>query len=178
MKRLGLLRHAKSDWGDMTKRDFDRGLNDRGRKGAALMGAHIRESGATWDHILASAAERVKRTLDAAGLGVDISFRERAYLADSQQLMALLREMPDAHDAVLVAGHNPGMQELALDLVECETDDPLYNKIMQKYPTAAYAVLELDIASWADIAPQCGQLKHFARPRDLDPELGPESGSQ
>ena len=174
MKRLGLLRHAKSDWDDMSKRDFDRGLNDRGRKGAALMGAHIRESGAKWDHILASAAERVKRTLEAAGLGVEITFRERAYLADSPQLMALLREMPDDHDAVLLASHNPGMQELALDLVECETDNPLYDEIMEKYPTAAYAVLELDIDSWADLAPKCGRLVHFARPRDLDPELGPE----
>lgn len=174
MKRLGLLRHAKSDWDDMSKRDFDRGLNDRGRKGAKLMGEHIRSSGAKWDHILASPAERVKRTLASADLVTEITFRERAYLADSPQLMALLREMPDTHDAILVAAHNPGLQELALDLVPPEAEGELYDEIMQKYPTASYAVLELDIESWADVAPGCGKLTHFARPRDLDPELGPE----
>ena len=175
MKRLGLLRHAKSDWDDMSKRDFDRGLNDRGRKGAALMGGHIKASGAKWDHILASPAERVKRTLEAADLGLEITFRERAYPADSPTLMALLREMPDEHDAILLASHNPGMQELALDLVPVEGENDLYNEVMLKYPTASYAVLELDIDSWADLDAGCGKLTHFARPRDLDPELGPDS---
>ncbi len=60
MKRLGLLRHAKSDWDDLSLRDFDRGLNKRGRKGAALMGAHIRDSGVNGTWSLASPAERVQ----------------------------------------------------------------------------------------------------------------------
>ena len=83
MKTLGLLRHAKSDWDDVSLRDFDRGLNDRGRRGAALMGAHIREHGVSFDLLLASPAERVKRTLDAARLQVPIHWDERVYLADS-----------------------------------------------------------------------------------------------
>ncbi len=66
MKTLGLLRHAKSDWDDIAKRDFDRGLNGRGRRGAALMGAHVTAHGVTWDRIIASPAERVKQTLAAA----------------------------------------------------------------------------------------------------------------
>ena len=83
VKILGLLRHAKSDWGDSDKRDFDRGLNVRGRKGAALMGAHIREYGVRWDMLLASPAERVRRTLEAAELGKRVDFDERLYLADT-----------------------------------------------------------------------------------------------
>ena len=59
MKTLGLLRHAKSDWSDADKRDFDRGLNARGRKGAALMGAHVRAHPVNWGLLLASPAERV-----------------------------------------------------------------------------------------------------------------------
>ena len=65
MKILALLRHAKSDWDDISKRDFDRGLNARGRKGAALIGEHMRDHGIKWDVVVASPAERVKRTVEA-----------------------------------------------------------------------------------------------------------------
>ena len=61
MKRLGLLRHAKSDWDDIGQRDFDRGLNDRGRKGARLIGEHIAAHGVPFDLVLASPAERAGR---------------------------------------------------------------------------------------------------------------------
>ena len=173
MKRLGLLRHAKSDWDDMSLRDFDRGLNARGRKGAELMGAHIREQGGAWDLVVASPAERVKLTLESSGLDIPIRFEEAAYLADSQTLMQLLSACADENAAVLMVGHNPGMQELALDLVSPENEDDLFNEVMTKYPTAAFAMLELDIGRWADLKNGCGRLVHFARPRDLDPELGP-----
>src|SRR6187200_2312075 len=82
MKTLGLLRHAKSDWDDMSLRDYDRGLNDRGRRGAAIMGGHIRAHGVSWDLLLASPAERVKRTLDATRLKLPTRWDERVYLAD------------------------------------------------------------------------------------------------
>ncbi|RJY08276.1 SixA phosphatase family protein [Aurantiacibacter aquimixticola] len=174
MKRLGLLRHAKSDWDDMSLRDYDRGLNDRGRKGAALMGKHVREYGAKFDVALASPAQRVKRTLEASELDLDIRFDERAYLADASTLMTLLRAVDGHPEAVLLVGHNPGLQELALELVPAERENDLFGEVMQKYPTAAFAVFELDIDSWDDLAPGCGSLVHFARPRDLDPALGPE----
>lgn len=174
MKRLGLLRHAKSDWDDLSLRDFDRGLNDRGRKGAWLMGQHIRDHGAKWDLIVASPAERVKRTLEASELDIPVAFEEDAYLADSSTLMALVRDGGGDSNAVLLAAHNPGLQELALDLVPPDGEDSLFDEVMRKYPTAAFAVFELDIDSWEDLAKGCGKLVHFARPRDLDPELGPE----
>lgn len=174
MKRLGLLRHAKSDWDDMNLRDFDRGLNARGRKGARLMGDHIREQGGTWDSALASPAERVKLTLEASGLNLPVQFEESAYLADAGTLIQLLSAFDDSADAVLLLGHNPGLQEVALELVAPDAEDELFHEVLQKYPTAAFAVLELDIDSWRDIEPGCGRIVHFARPRDLDPELGPQ----
>ncbi len=174
MKRLGLLRHAKSDWDDMSLRDFDRGLNARGRKGAALMGEHIRQQGGKWQLAVASPAERVKLTLAATGLDIPVRFEETAYLADSPTLIQLLTSCDDEVDAVLMVGHNPGMQELALDLVAADAENDLYSEVLQKYPTAAFAMLELDIDSWTDLSPGCGRLTHFARPRDLDPELGPQ----
>lgn len=174
MKTLGLLRHAKSDTDDLALRDFDRGLNDRGRRGAAVMGGHIRAHGIAWDTLLASPAERVKRTLDATRLQVPVTWDEHLYLADSDALIEVLRSLEGDPAAVLIAGHNPGLQELIFDLVAPEREDALFASAAEKFPTATFAVLQLAIDRWADCAPGCGTLVHLARPRDLDPELGPE----
>ena len=173
MKRLGLFRHAKSDWDDMSLRDFDRGLNARGRKGAALMGSHIKDHGGAWDLVLASPAQRIKLTLEECAFAAPIAFDEHAYLADSATLMGLLQQLDGDPAAVLLAAHNPGLQELALELVAPENEDELFTEVLAKYPTAAFAVLELAITDWADCRAGCGKIVHFARPRDLDPELGP-----
>lgn len=174
MKLLGLLRHAKSDWEDLSLRDFDRGLNDRGRRGAVAMGDHIREHGVAWDLLLASPAERVKRTLDAARLPIPVTWEERIYLAGSDALIELLRRIEGDPATVLLAGHNPGLQELVFDLVAPENENALFSEVAEKYPTATFAVLELAIERWNDCEPGCGTLVYLARPRDLDPELGPE----
>jgi phosphohistidine phosphatase len=174
MKTLGLLRHAKSDMDDLSLRDFDRGLNDRGRRGAAIMGGHIRAHGVAWDKLLASPAERVKRTLEAARLHVPVTWDEHIYLADSDALLEALRGLEGDPAAVLIVGHNPGLQELIFDLVAPEHENALFGEVAEKYPTAAFAVLELAIERWADCAPGCGELVHLTRPRDLDPELGPK----
>lgn len=174
MKTLGLLRHAKSDWDDVALRDFDRGLNDRGRRGAAVMGGHIREYGVAFDLVIASPAERVKRTLEATRLQLPVRWEEHVYLADSDALIELLRALEGNPEAVLLVGHNPGLQELVFDLVAPEHENDLFGAVAEKYPTATFAVLELAIERWADCVPGCGTLVHLARPRDLDPELGPE----
>lgn len=175
MKLLGLLRHAKSDWDDLSLSDFNRGLNGRGRKGAALMGGHIRKHGVPWDRILASPANRVKLTLSSSGLDVPTDFDNDAYLADSATLMRLLREHGGDAQSMLLVAHNPGLQELAMDLVAPEDENGLFSEVMTKYPTASFAVFELDIDNWEHCDRGCGRLVHFARPRDLDPELGPEN---
>jgi phosphohistidine phosphatase len=178
LKILGILRHAKSDWDDINLRDFDRGLNRRGRQGAALMGEHIRGYGVAWQHVLASPAVRVRLTLEAAGIdgGPDgaIDWRDRAYLASSSTLIELLRQIEGDPANVLLSGHNPGLQELIFDLVPPEAENRLFDEAAKKLPTATFAVLELEIDDWSKLAIGCGVLVHFTRPRDLDPELGPE----
>lgn len=154
-------------------RDFDRGLNDRGRRGAGLIGRHIREHGAAWGKLLASPAERVKRTLEAAELGIEARYDSRIYLADVETLLDVLRGAGDAH-AVLLAGHNPGLQDVLLALVAPANENALFDEATVKFPTATFAVLELAIEDWSALANDCGRLVHFARPRDLDPSLGPE----
>jgi phosphohistidine phosphatase len=172
VKTLGLLRHAKSDWGPSDKRDFDRGLNARGRRGAALMGTHVRQEGAAWDRLIASPARRVQLTLESAAIGPAPEWDERLYLASTDTIYEVLRGA--SGDAVLIAGHNPGLGDMVLDLVAPSRENALFDQAKVKFPTAAFAMIELAIDDWADLRPECGAMVHFKRPRDLDPDLGPE----
>lgn len=171
MKKLGLLRHAKSDWGQSDKRDYDRGLNARGRRGAALIGTHIREYGITWDRLIASPAQRVQLTLEAAELGLEPEWNKDLYLASTDTIYDVLRATNG--DAVLIAGHNPGLGDMVLDLVAPARENIHFDEAKAKFPTAAFAVIELPIDEWEELRPECGEIVHFKRPRDLDPELGP-----
>lgn len=179
MKTLGLFRHAKSDWDDPRARDFDRPLNGRGRKGAALMGPHIIANGPRWSRILASPAVRVTQTIElgmqAAHVNAPVRWDRRIYLATSPSLIDLLREQEGDPDTILLVGHNPGLEDVIFDLVPGDGSCPMRDVVEEKFPTAAYAVLELDIASWADLEDGTGRLVHLMRPRDLDPELGPQN---
>lgn len=178
MKTLGLFRHAKSDWHDPRARDFDRPLNGRGRKGAAVMGRHVREHGIAWDRVLASPAIRCAETIEiasqAAKAPIAINWDRRIYLASSATLADLLRELDGDPGAVLMVGHNPGLEDLIFDLVPDDGTSPLRDLVEEKFPTATYAVLELDIDRWEDLTDNCAKLVHLTRPRDLDPALGPE----
>lgn len=173
MKRLGLLRHAKSDWGDFGLRDFDRGLNDRGRRGAALIGRHIAKARIEWDAIIASPAERVRRTLEASGLRLAPRFDQRAYLAGPGTLIDLLREVEGDPASVVLVAHNPGLQQLLIRLIAPAEENELFARAAEKFPTGAFALLELAIDRWTDLSEGCGRLVDFTRPRDLDPALGP-----
>lgn len=174
MKILGLLRHAKSDWGQSDKRDFDRGLNDRGHRGAQVIGDHILDHGVKWDLLLASPAERVKLTLADALPDLEPVWDERLYLAGTDTICDVIREHGGDAKTILVSGHNPGLGDMVFEMVSPKNENALFDEAKVKFPTAAYAVFELAIDDWADLREGCGKLVHFARPRDLDPELGPE----
>ncbi|WP_108791551.1 histidine phosphatase family protein [Erythrobacter sp. Alg231-14] len=180
MKILGLFRHAKSEWDDLAKRDFDRGLNDRGLRGAQLMGNHIRSHGIQWDRVIASPAVRVKETLQDALPNITPTYEDKLYLASADTIVEAAQahcEMPDGSgeaDAILMSGHNPGLQEVVLELVSPSHENDLFKEACVKFPTATFAVLECNVESWADMRNHCAKLVHFARPRDLDPGLGPE----
>ncbi len=178
MKLLGLFRHAKSDWGDPRARDFDRDLNERGRKGAEIMGRHVRDHGVRWQRVLSSPAVRCTETIEiameAAGRSLPVEWDRRIYLASSATLADLLREQSGDAASLLMVGHNPGLEDLIFDLVPDDGASPLRDLVEVKFPTAAFAVLELAIDRWADLVEGCGKLVHLTRPRDLDPALGPE----
>ena len=138
------------------------------------MGEHIRNHGIKWDVIIASPAVRNRDTMEAAMPDADISYDERIYLASSDTILETVADHAGEAKSVLVSGHNPGMQEVLLDLVSHEHETKLFFEAARKFPTASYAVLELDIDDWSKIKPGCARLVYFARPRDLDPDLGPQ----
>lgn len=178
MKILGLFRHAKSDWQDPRARDFDRPLNERGRKGAAIMGKHVRDHGVKWERMIASPAIRCAETIEiaaqAAGQPVAANWDRRIYLASGVTLADLLREQDGDPKSILMVGHNPGLEDLIFDLVPDDGSSPLRDVVEEKFPTASFAVLELDIDKWSDLKDRCAKLVHLTRPRDLDADLGPE----
>lgn len=179
MKRITLLRHAKSGWDDPVARDFDRGLNERGERAADVIGYAAAGENLGIDTIISSPAVRCTQTLDrfqpAAGLAdMEPHWDRRVYLASSATLLDLLRETGDSCDHILMCGHNPGMEDLVLELVPDTNNAPLRDAVEEKFPTAALATITCAVAHWRDLKPGCGVLARFIRPRDLDPDLGPE----
>lgn len=175
MKTLTLLRHAKSAWDDPVARDFDRPLNKRGRRAARTIGREMRAQGLEFDHVIASPALRVVETLkdvvDGYGRALDPKFDKRIYLASPQTLLDLVHEADDAAERLLIVGHNPGLEMLAMLLTRGEG---LRSELAVKYPTATIAEIRLPVERWSDVAEGEGTLTRFIRPRDLDPELGPD----
>ena len=144
------------------------------------MGRHVRDHGVRWDRMISSPAIRCAETIEiacqAAGRPVAVQWDRRIYLASSATLLDLLREQDDQCAAVLMVGHNPGLEDLIFDLVPDDGSSPLRDVVEIKFPTASFAVLELDTAKWSELKERSGRLVHLTRPRDLDPALGPEAG--
>jgi len=179
MKRLTLFRHAKSGWDEPVARDFDRPLNRRGERAAALMGQYARDRGIKFDLIVASPAVRVGETIDkfvdSYGKSPETIWDRRIYLASAGTLTDVIMDISDSADAVLMAGHNPGLEDLILTLVPDDGSNPLRDEVEMKFPTASLAVLEFDIDHWSEAEGHKARLASFVRPRDLDPALGPEA---
>lgn len=178
MKTLTLLRHAKSGWDDPVARDYDRPLNGKGKRAAAMVGRHMRSLGLGFDHVVASPAVRVTETLDeiVSGYGRTLApvWDRRMYLASSAMLLDIVHGLPAEAERALLVGHNPGLEDLVLMLVP-DAVDSLRDAVEQKYPTASLAELQFETDDWAAITAGGARLARFVRPRDLDPTLGPDA---
>jgi phosphohistidine phosphatase len=168
MKRLHLLRHAKSSWKDTGLADHDRPLAGRGRRAATAIARHLQEQRIEPELILCSTARRARETLDRVqpALGTPTIRVERdLYAASADALLERLRSVPDAIESVMLIGHNPGLQELALDLAR-RSDS--VRELEAKYPTAALATLAIQVASWHELDRDTAELVALVRPRDLE----------
>lgn len=170
MIKLYLFRHAKSSWKADVTDDFHRPLNDRGRAAAPFMGTYMHDAAVAPDLILCSAAIRARETLALIlpFLAEDtvIRIEHALYLADKASLIARVQALEATDAAVMIIGHNPGMQDLALSLAASD-DTARHDALSQKFPTAALAELVFDVADWTAVAPKTGTLARFETPRSV-----------
>jgi Phosphohistidine phosphatase SixA len=177
MKRLTLLRHAKSGWDDPVSRDFDRPVNMRGKKAAEVIGRWLRDQRISFDYIASSPAVRCVETIDHLSIGYGETMTpvwdRRAYLASGSSLLDIVHEAPENSERMLLVGHNPGLEDLILSLVPDVGGDDTRDAVEEKFPTASLVEIDFDVDAWDAIRPGGGKLVYFKRPRDLDPALGP-----
>lgn len=168
MKRLFLLRHAKSSHEGPEVTDFERGLTQRGQGAARLMGEHMATQGWLPEQVLCSAARRAQETLEGLwqnwAAQPPVRVEGDLYGTGARELRERLQRLPEATDSVLLVGHNPAIQQLALDLAG-SGEVEAYAAMRAKFPTAALAVLE--VGPWHELYPGGAALVAFVRPKDL-----------
>ncbi|MEZ5561891.1 MAG: histidine phosphatase family protein [Gammaproteobacteria bacterium] len=161
LRRLTLLRHAKSSWQETGASDHDRPLSQRGRQDAPVMGRRLLARGSRPSLILCSTALRARHTAQiiARELGYPGEFLQREpglYLATPEQIMAVLAGQADAFRNIIVCGHNPGLTELANRLAGSDIDN---------IPTCGMVAIDLDLESWTEIANASGSLQLYDYPK-------------
>ena len=167
MRRLLLLRHAKSSWSDAGVRDHDRPLNARGRAAAPRVGTHLRDAGLVPDLVLCSSSRRTCETVARLDLPdtVAVEVTRDLYLAGPDEVLDLVAAVDDGIATLLVVGHNPTTHEVAFALAG-DGDAETRARLAAKYPTAALAVLTI-AGPWSAIAPGTATLDAFVTPHDL-----------
>jgi phosphohistidine phosphatase len=169
MRRLMLLRHAKSDW-PAAVADLERPLAARGRAEAPAVGGFMVREGLRPDLALVSPARRARETWTL----VAPAFPElppsetdpRLYMATSEALLDFVRAADADVATLLIVGHNPGLEEFARALVN-HGDAEACKRLAAAFPTAALAVIDFAVDDWAELLPQQGTLIHFVTPRSL-----------
>jgi phosphohistidine phosphatase len=167
---LTLFRHAKSSWAEPGLEDFDRPLAERGEQAAPLMGAFLAERGLIPDLVLCSASHRTRQTLGLAFARLkaqpETQFLDDLYHATVPAFLAILRGAPHDKHHIMLVGHNPGLQALALEMIG--GGDPAGRRaIAHKFPSGAVAAMTLDTPNWAGIRPGDAYLTIFMTPKQL-----------
>ncbi len=162
MKRLILMRHAKSDWSDLDATDHERTLNPRGIQSATAMGAWLSQNDLLPDQILCSDAARTRQTLELLRLPeAPVTFQHGLYLAQAEVMLRAIKKQTG--DFLLLVAHNPGIAVLAEQLVVQPPKDPEFDN----FPTCATLVADFDISAWSEIKSGTGVVRHFIVPRLL-----------
>ncbi len=160
MKRLILLRHAKSEQYLTGVADHDRPLNTRGLNTAPFMGELLVREGLAPEIIICSPAKRAVQTADlvveGAGINSSVVYDDRIYEAPTGTLLNVISDLPDTANTAMMVGHNPGMEGVVRALTGA----------VEPMPTAALAVIDIDVAEWKNTAPGSGELAAIFRPKD------------
>ncbi|NMB61240.1 MAG: histidine phosphatase family protein [Chloroflexi bacterium] len=162
MKKIFLMRHAKSSWKDSNIPDHDRPLKKKGEKDAKAMGKMLKSKKLSPDVILCSSAERAKQTAalfkDAISFDEKIELDDKLYMAEISDLITAIKKAPKKAKSVMVIGHNPGLEALLQTLT---------GKV-ETLPTSSIAYISVPIDEWSDLSVEVdGKLKKLWRPKDL-----------
>lgn len=161
MKRLILMRHAKSSWDDPLLQDHDRPLNGRGKVSARVIGEWLRAKNCVPDQVLSSSSARTRETFARLGFVCDAQFMDKLYHAGPDIMLDVLRGAKG--DTVLMLGHNPGIAWFAQNIVQV----PPPHSRFYDYPTCATLIAEFGIEDWREIGTGSGKAVDFAIPREL-----------
>lgn len=160
MKNVYLVRHAKSDWNDESKSDFERGLNKRGQKAIPTMADALKEKQIIPDLILCSAAKRTKLTAKGLAKLIDyrgeIKYTNTLYMAEPEEVLSLIQNMNDKYDTVFIVGHNPEITELSNIMTNASIDN---------VPTLGIVAIQFPIGSWKHVTKGEGKLTFFLYPK-------------
>ena len=166
-RRLLLLRHAKSSWDEPHLADHDRPLSGRGRRATSSLRGHLSKVDVLPELVLCSSAVRTKETLDgirrALPPGTKVEIERDLYAANVDDLLTRLRRVSENTASVMVIGHNPGLEDLALLLVGAG-DAAATSAMEAKFPTAALAHLSV-AGPWRELGPGMATLEQFWTPR-------------
>lgn len=179
MRRLMLLRHAKTENDAPSGRDQDRRLDDRGHSDAIEIGGWIGRHPPFPDSVLVSPAIRAQQTWEIAWAAMkalvpqpQVEFLPELYGADPAQLLHTIRAAAASDPRqLLLVGHNPGIHELALTL-SGSGDDKARKALADNLPTSGLAVFEFAIPGWGDVAFRQGRLLSFVSPKLLKETSG------
>lgn len=162
MRSLLLMRHSKSNWDEPGRKDFDRTLNDRGRKDAPEMGKRLKREGIKPDLIISSPAVRALKT--AKEVARETGYPEKnilqefeIYEADIDNLIHVIRNINDEYHTVILIGHNPALTGLV---------GYLTNSFIDNIPTSGVAMLHFSLPTWKQVTRFSGKLSSFDFPKN------------
>ena len=159
MNQLFLLRHAKSSWASNHLSDFDRPLNNRGRRNAMDLGESFFEKKLKIDHVLCSPSARTKETFDIiqsiSNFASHHKFIDSIYHSSVENLIEILSQINLETTSVMIIGHNPSMHLMT---------ELLVNQTIDKFPTCALAQIKI-VDSWDKLRKHQNKLINFRKPK-------------
>lgn len=164
MKTLILIRHAKSSWDNVTLSDFDRPLNERGLRDAPRMGKRLKEKNLAPDLVITSPANRALTTCtiisEMIGFPSERIQTDRAiYHASEEQLLYIVKNLPDFADQVMVYGHNPGFTDFINRLTKSHIDN---------IPTCGIVACQINVDRWGEVHWGTGKVLFYDFPKNKD----------
>ena len=161
MKKLYLIRHAKSDWSNPSLDDFDRPLNKRGKKNAPFMGKILNQKGISPDLIISSPAYRARNTAIKIAKKIkyhdEIIFNEYLYEASLKTILEIVNYIADEYDNVFIVGHNPGLNMLAFYLIDFNDN----------IPTSGVLEIEFNCDLWREASKRNANFVSFDYPKKV-----------